>query len=120
MKRFLAVGLIILAPAAASAQPFSESMADCAALHQNAAQWATSPDAVDRLIYAAKSWADAAFTQATQEGRGLTKDSLWELIDSKTQEWEDRGGTVFFTQDFRDWTAYCRSFAKDRGIQTEM
>ncbi len=109
--------IAVLAPSLAVAQPFSESMADCAALNQNAAQWVSTDEKADKLIYAANQWAEASLKQAKVEGRELTRDSLWTLIDQKTVAWEDRGAAFFLSQDFRDWAAYCRAFAKDRGVQ---
>lgn len=103
-------------PGWAFAQPFSESMMDCAALYQNAAQWVQTDEKADKLIYAANQWADAALVQTNAEGKPISKDALWSNIDAKTDAWEARGAVFVFSQDFRDWAAYCRAFAKDRGI----
>ena len=101
-----------------AAQPFSESMAECAALHQNAAQWVRSDEAVEKLMFATYRWAEAAITQAELEGTADAATAMWAMINRKTVEWEVRGAAVFATDDFRDWTDYCRAFAKDRGIET--
>ena len=117
--RKLAFGLVVLSPAMAVAQPFSESMADCAAQMQNAAQWVQSQDKSDALIYAARQWADAAQTQAGTEGNPLTDAQLWAKIDGKTKAIEAKGMSYFLTQDWRDWAAYCRKFAKAQHVSLQ-
>ncbi len=105
-----------LIPTTAMAQPFSESMAECAAVYQNAAQWVATDTAADKLMQASITWAEAAKTQAKTEVESQSEESIWAMIDEKTSHWEAKGNKVFFSQEFRDWTQYCRSFAKDRGI----
>ncbi len=117
MKLFSVV-LISLLASPAAAQPFSESMAECAALYQNAAQWVRSDEAVEKLMFATRRWAEAAIAQADAEGIADAENAMWAMIDRKTGEWEAKGATVFATDDFRDWTDYCRAFAKDREIET--
>ncbi|MEP5727897.1 MAG: hypothetical protein ABJL67_00845 [Sulfitobacter sp.] len=116
MKQLLLSGVLIF-PTAANTQPFSESMAECAALYQNAAQWVNTDESADKLMFAAISWADAALIEAQSEGPSATSDAIWQLIDRKTTRWEAKGEGVFFSQDFRDWTQYCRKFAKERGME---
>lgn len=109
--------LATVAPTGISAsQPYSDSMADCAGIYQNAAQWVTTDEAANRLMLAVSRWADAAIAQAEGEGIRNAEERMWHRIDSKTSEWEARGAGVFFTQDFREWMQYCRSFAKNQGI----
>ncbi|MEO1239044.1 MAG: hypothetical protein AAFW64_05165 [Pseudomonadota bacterium] len=93
-------------------------MADCAALHQNAAQWVRSDDASDRLMGAARAWAAAAVAQAEREGRSIPQSAMWEQIDAKTDAWEAKGAQLFHSTEFADWTAYCQSFAQNQGINT--
>lgn len=115
MKRLILIlPLAIASPAIA--QPYSESMADCASVYQNAAQWVNTDESADKLMYAAVNWAEAAVVQSKAEGRATTIEAIWEKIDRKTDDWEAKGQGVFFSQDFRDWTQYCRKFAKDRGV----
>lgn len=116
MRKLLLVCLIGL-PTQTSAQPYSESMADCAAVFQNAAQWVKTDVSADELMSVAIRWADAAIAQAAQEGDAMSEDALWAKIDGKTAQWEAKGGTVFFTQDFRDWSQYCRKFADHTGVR---
>lgn len=116
MRQLLFTCLIAL-PTQTTAQPYSESMADCAAVFQNAAQWVTTDTSADELMAVAVRWADAAVRQAEQEGAGTSEDAIWEEIDAKTAEWEAKGRAVFFTQDFRDWSQYCRKFADHTGAE---
>ena len=43
--------------------------------------------------------------------------SVWDRIDEKAAVWEAKGPKVVFTEEYRDWTNYCRSFARSRGIK---
>lgn len=108
--------LLALAPTSAQAQPFSESMMDCAALHQNAAQYVKTDAEAEVIMQVARTWAASAVVQTATEGAPLDEAKVWERIDAKTDDWEARGRTAFFTQDFRDWVAYCRAFGRSRGL----
>lgn len=116
MRRLLFATVFVM-PTAAGTQPFSESMADCASLYQNAAQWVKTDESADKMMYAAIQWADAAVVQSKAEGNAVSSDAIWQRIDGKTEKWEAKGGRVFFSQEFRDWAQYCRKFAKDRGVR---
>lgn len=111
--------LLIALPGLVTAQPYSESMTDCAALYQNMAQTVPSEQESYRLMYAANKWAEAAVVQAKTEGRSVTQDAAWAEIDGKTDAWEAKGKLFFFSQEFRDWAAYCRKFAKHTGVAIE-
>ncbi|MGC1504120.1 MAG: hypothetical protein WA782_08245 [Sulfitobacter sp.] len=108
--------MMLMAPSSAGAQPYSESMIDCASVYQNAAQWVRTDESADKMMFAAIQWADAAVAQSYSEGNPVTSDAIWQKIDGKTEKWEAKGSAVFFSQDFRDWARYCRKFAKDRGV----
>ncbi|MDF3415602.1 hypothetical protein HKX54_14110 [Sulfitobacter sp. M57] len=112
----LVLTIALTLPAGAGAQPYSHSMADCAAVYQNAAQWVRTDESADKLMHAAIQWAAAAVVQSRVEGVSDGSKAVWQRIDSKTEAWEAKGGAVFFSQEFRDWTRYCRSFAKARGV----
>ncbi|MCX7558842.1 hypothetical protein OS190_04630 [Sulfitobacter sp. F26204] len=116
MKKIL-FATFCMFPGPVGSQPYSESMADCASLFQNAAQWVKTDESADKLMLAATQWAEAAMAQANSEGLAVTAHAIWEKIDNKTEKWEAKGARVFFSQEFRDWTQYCRKFAKDRGIR---
>jgi hypothetical protein len=114
---FAAFVLICLSPAA-SAQPFSTSMAECSALYQNAAQWVETDVKSERLMGAMRAWYQASVAQATTEGVRNAAPVMMEMIDEKTGFWEAKGARFFLSEEFRDWTAYCRSFARAQGIET--
>lgn len=118
MRQFVFILFTGLASVPAAAQPFSESMADCAALHQNAAQWVQSERTAQQLMVAARAWAVAAVAQAKREERSIPEAAMWDKIDAKTADWEAKGAQAVRTKEFEDWTAYCRSFAQDQGIDT--
>ncbi len=119
MKYICYLLVALTAPATAFAQPYSESMADCASQFQNAAQWVQNDENSEKLMAAARVWADAALVQARQEGQRVSKEDIWTKIDRKTELNEAKGRTYFVSQDWRDWMSYCRSFGKDRGITYE-
>ena len=79
MKKALLATVLAL-PVAASAQPYSESMADCASLFQNAAQWVQTDELSDRLMYGAVQWHAAAVSQAKTEREKFSDAGMWEKI----------------------------------------
>tara|TARA_R110002110_G_scaffold17648_8_gene75144 strand:+ start:391 stop:771 length:381 start_codon:yes stop_codon:yes gene_type:complete len=109
--------VFVLWPAGLLAQPYSESMADCAAIYQNAAQWVESEASAEQLMFAARRWAAAAVVQTAAEGQPMSERGMWDKVDRKTGAWGEKGAMFALTTEFRDWTSYCRSFAKDRGIE---
>lgn len=119
MKK-LVLAAALVTPLTAVAQPYSESMADCAALFQNAAQWVQSDENSDKLMHAARTWAAAAVEQSHSEGRPVSSDVMWDKIDAKTENWEAKGPSFFLSEEFRDWTGYCRAFGRDRGIELNL
>lgn len=109
--RFVVLVALLGAPCAAQAQPYSDSMADCAALYQNSAQF-VSDDRADMFHYAMRQWHTAAVKQSAKEGRPLTEKQMWEKVNAQSQKWEQNGAMFIFSQEFRDWSAYCKSFAR--------
>lgn len=117
MFRQFVIALALVAPGQVQAQPYSESMADCAALYQNAAQWVRRDDRAEKLMIAARTWHAAAVKQARAEGRALSDDAMWNKIDRKTAAWEEKGARFVFSEEFLDWTRYCAKFAKHTGTK---
>jgi len=103
-------------PITAIAQPYSESMMECAALSQNLAQRIDDDGEAFFMMTATNQWAKAALVQAEKEGRDLDDTALWVLIDAKTAVWKEKGWVFFLSQEFRDWASYCRKFAKHVGV----
>lgn len=117
MLRKLAISLALITPSATQAQPYSESMADCASVYQNAAQWVRTDESAEKLMVVARRWHAAAVAQSQAEGRRISETAMWDKIDSKTEEWEAKGAVFAFSEEFRDWTSYCRKFAKHTGVE---
>lgn len=112
------LALMVLAiPSMLTAQPYSTSMADCAALHQNAAQWVKTDESAQRLMQRARAWHSASIAQAQAEGIRDADTVMVRMMDDKTAAWEARGAVFFFSEEYRDWTSYCRSFARHLGLQ---
>lgn len=116
--RAIIIAVAMACPSTAIAQPYSQSMVQCAALYQNAAQWVPSDDLAAQLMDVAHIWADASLDQSALEGKNITLDEVWVTVDAQTTVWEAEGAMFVFSEEFRDWTAYCKAFAKDRGIAT--
>tara|TARA_R100000322_G_scaffold75912_9_gene47659 strand:+ start:50958 stop:51320 length:363 start_codon:yes stop_codon:yes gene_type:complete len=117
MLKSLFVSLLILAPTGAAAQPFSTSMAQCAGIYDSVARFMTDPNRQAELVHAAADWLDAARVQAVGEGVVDPEKTVHATYRVAKAEWEAKGMRIVFSQEFRDWTAYCRSFAADRGIE---
>ena len=111
MKTPLLAAALLLSPTALMAQPYSESMADCASVYQNAARWMPSEEHANSMTYAAQQWHAAAVKQSHTEGREMTETAMWEKVDAKTKRWESKGALFPLSEEFNDWATYCQSFA---------
>lgn len=114
----LALFAVTLATSA-TAQPYSTSMAQCAALMQNAAQWVESDENAERLMAATRGWHKAAVARAKAEGMQDAEARMTAAMDRQTALWEAEGAAFFYTEEFRDWTSYCKAFAKAQKITLE-
>lgn len=117
--RCLLFACATLVPPTAVAQPFSESMMDCAALYQSAAQFVSTEANSEKLIYLSRQWAQKAISQTSAEGSPQSEATVMHQIDAKAKAWEAKGASVFMAEEFRDWTAYCKAFGRTQGIRTE-
>ena len=111
---FLAVILAVAGPVAA--QPFSQSMAQCAGLFEGVRNVISKPENLAKLDAAAAAFSLAAVDQARAEGQDDPEAWVAQHQGEMRAEWEAYGALAAFSQDFVDWTDYCRSFADDRGI----
>ncbi|WP_298913376.1 hypothetical protein [uncultured Roseobacter sp.] len=100
-------------------QPISESMIQCGALYTVASDRVSTFDRARRLHAAAQVWADAALAQAENERRSDTEGYVSHLWGEKCAQWSDKGALYFFSEDFRDWTSYCRALARSRGLHID-
>ncbi len=115
--RILLLALVpILTAQESAAQPYSTSLAQCAGLYQNAAQWVSSEESVERLMAMTRRFHAASIARAQAEGIADPEGEMTRLMDRQTEEWEALGSPFFFSQDYRDWTSYCRKFGRSQGI----
>ncbi|EBA11311.1 hypothetical protein [Roseobacter sp. CCS2] len=98
------------------AQPFSKSMAECAGLYAFGHDNVQSDDALHLLEYGQAKWMNAAIVQAQGEGVSDPRDYVEAAMTAKYEEWNARGVTAVFTEEFSDWMDYCRSFARAQDI----
>ncbi|SFR55855.1 hypothetical protein [Litoreibacter janthinus] len=107
MKR-LVLALSLVSTPAQAGQPIYESMAECAGIFKAMSEMMETQEKRDRLNGAYLNWAKAS---ADEAGHDMTP-----LISEKAEDWRSKGAKVAFTQDFRDWTKYCRSLAKHKHL----
>jgi hypothetical protein len=112
---FAIIGLALAGPAAA--QPYSQSMAQCAGLYEAVRTSVSRPENLASLDAAAATFVRAALAQAQAEGQGDPAGWVRQHRDAMRADWLARGELAAFSQDFRDWTAYCRALAADHGIE---
>ncbi len=108
-KHAIVAALILLAPAAQAGQPISVSMAECAGIALGLADHVHTPHRKDRILSIGAGWAKAAQEEA---GRDMSV-----IVREKAEIWRDKGRMVAFTQEFRDWTEYCGSLARHKGLK---
>ena len=113
-RAFLVATALSLAPGSAGAQPFSQSLMQCATLFETANRWFPNrlglPDGQARADLA-RAFREAAALAAVSEGRA---DPLTYLRRHEAQAialWTTEDATFLFTQDFTDWAGYCATIA---------
>ncbi len=118
MRRLLiaVIATLIMLSAPLAAQPFSKSMAECAGLYAFGRDFIERDETVLLLEYGQAKWMNAAIVQAQSEGVSDPADYVQAAMTAKYDEWNDRGITVVFTEEFGDWMDYCRSFARAQEI----
>ena len=110
------IALVIGLSGPLAAQPFSKSMAECAGLYQFGGEFMMDPDRAYLFEYGQAKWINAAVVQAQTEGITDPATYVANAQAAKYQEWSDRGAMAVFSEEMRDWFAYCQSFADARGI----
>lgn len=117
MRRFFCIFAAVLAGAAPlAAQPFSQSMAQCAGLLEAVQSVVPEHESIARIEAAAVAFSQAAAEQARAEGRDDPEGWVATHRDAMRADWTAFGGLKVFSQDFVDRSAHCRSIADDRGI----
>ena len=115
---FLVLTLLLSGPELA--QPFSQSMAQCAGLYDAVGGFLSRPDRKAKLAVAAAAFGAAAVAEARTEGQDDPEGWVQGHRDAMRADWETRGKWSAFSAEYRDWTAYCAKFAKDRGIDLDL
>lgn len=115
----LIVPLFCALPAVAS-QPYSQSLAQCAALIDQPSR--LSPHRATRtqkgraLAVLSERFVAEAVVQAGREGNADPEAAVATLYAAAAGDWDARGLRFFFTNEARDWIDYCRSFGLELGI----
>jgi hypothetical protein len=89
----------------------------CGALYAVASGWVRDEAPRERLLIAADAFAAEAETEAGREGRADPPGYVDVTWGAKCEEWSGKGAAYAFSQDFRDWTSYCRALAGHKGIR---
>lgn len=107
---------LAIAATPGNAQSQSASMAQCAALMQNAAGWAQADETANRLKRATRAWHDASVARARAEGMEDAEARMTAAMEEQASAWKAEGAGFFYTQEFRNRAAYCKKFARAEGI----
>lgn len=108
--------LALFAASPVMAQPYSQSMAECAGIYAFGRTWVKQDDASYLLEYGQAKWLNAAIVQAQAEGIADPANYAHNIMDAKEAEWNGRGLSIAFSEDFYDWWDYCRAFGRAQGI----
>ncbi|MEL7214012.1 MAG: hypothetical protein AAGK92_15210 [Pseudomonadota bacterium] len=118
---FLAtLSALTLTPHVAEAgQPYSESLMDCAALMDMSNRMNSErANHGNGLVLSriAEALEKAAYNQSLDEGRDNPGAYLEQLKSDKVTHWDAKGVSFVFSDEFKDWMAYCRKFSAHLGI----
>lgn len=115
----LVLTLTIFLPNANAKQPISESLVDCAAIFSISTRAfpERKTEKTIALKEAEKRLTRAARDRAVSEGRSQPDKYIKSLTLEKQQKWDDKGTQFLFSEEFRDWAAYCRSLSKRLNIR---
>ena len=118
MKRAIFLAVCLLPSIAGAAQPLSKSMAECAGLLSAMKEFNRQESLDNWLDQAVSIWIPAAEWQAAIEGIDASDTVSYAQThaDAKRDDWVSKGRLVVLSEDFRDWTAYCRKLARAKGI----
>ncbi|HCQ65142.1 MAG TPA: hypothetical protein DIU07_08270 [Rhodobacteraceae bacterium] len=117
MRPFLSFPAAILAVAGpVAAQPFSQSMVQCAGLFEAVQKMVPGHESITKIEAAAAAFSQPAVAQARAEGQDDPQAWVERHRGEMRTEWDAHGGLKVFSQDFVDRTDHCRALADDRGI----
>ncbi|MDA8747362.1 hypothetical protein N9M66_04035 [Litoreibacter sp.] len=109
MKYIVVLTTLIAASSAQAGQPISVSMAECAGITLAISHHVHTPHRKERILSISDAWADAADDEA---GRDMSA-----VVIEKADMWREKGRMVAFTEEFKDWTDYCGSLARHKGLK---
>lgn len=109
LRNAIIAAAFLYAPASQASQPISESMAECAGIMVAALDIVQTPHRREFIQSVAEFWAGAATAEA---GRDMDP-----VVAEKAEIWRAKGQMVGFGQDYRDWTDYCGSLARHKGLK---
>ncbi|KEO55954.1 hypothetical protein [Thioclava pacifica] len=117
MRRLILAVVVTALPIAAQAQPLSQSMAQCSGLFHAVSTFMSDPVRAQTLDEAGIAWRAAAVLQAQEEGQADPAGHVARYQRESYDDWRGRGKLAAFSEDFRDWTKYCSSLAKSKGLR---
>ncbi len=118
MRPFVFLCLIAAFPANAG-QPYSQSLAQCAALMDISNRLAPERRSTDngrKLTQLREAYYMEAVAQAKREGHRPPTRQVAKLYAAAAEDWDSRGLLFLFSEDARDWFAYCRKFGAHLGL----
>lgn len=108
--KYLACSAVLLAASPTFAgQPISVSMAECAGITLAVSSYVHTPYRKERILSISHAWAKAAADEAGQD--------MSSVVSDKADQWREKGRMVAFTEEFHDWTKYCGSLARHKGLK---
>jgi hypothetical protein len=102
-----------------SAQPLSQSMAQCAGLHVWMSERVSAPERQQKLKQMATIWRGEALRQAQAEGQGKPAEFVAGHLFAMLETWRGKSDFAVLNEEFRDWVNYCGSLGRSRGISFE-
>ena len=111
-----AMCFLLVAKSAPAGQPIYESMVECGAIYTASAEIIRSKPKKQMLGNAAKIWRAAAVREVSAARMPDAPSYVALMHGEKLRQWRGKGARVALTQEYRDWTSYCRSLAGSRGL----
>ncbi|MDF0597074.1 hypothetical protein [Psychromarinibacter halotolerans] len=118
--RFVIIAMLLVATPSGAGQPYSQSLAQCAALMDLSNRRA--PDRRSggkgmRMTAARDAYYAAAVAQAAREGHGDGLKRVAALYADAAADWDGRGMLFVFSEEAQDWFRYCGKLAAHLGFQ---
>jgi len=118
--RFVIIAMLLVATPAGAGQPYSQSLAQCAALMDLSNRRAPNRRSGEngmRMTAARDTFYAAAVAQAAREGHGDGRKRVAALYSDAAADWDGRGIFFVWSEEAQDWFRYCGKFAAHLGIE---